>query len=314
LPRVYASFYGAIYMVKRPVSEAVGKLHEGYRVGLQTGDFEFAGLNANIYLFSSLDVGVPLPIIEKECARITSVMTALGQETMLQFSKPTVQAIHHFMGLTDDPLSSKGDIIDFDECYQHCIQNNIGYMVIGIIIHRLTLSCIFNDFAGAAVHALRCMGALHDMPTIGEEALVFFYCSITYLENASNNFWRKQMALRFARRAATALKKVSLACPLNYSHVRLLLDAEVAAAKGQETVAYELYVCSIGCAKSCMSLVVEAFANERCGRFLYKVKRLEEARSHLEEACRAYERWGGMAKVIRLRVEIDSLFGKKPGL
>jgi hypothetical protein len=35
---------------------------------------------------------------------------------------------------------------------------------------------------------------------------------------------------------------------------------------------------------------------------------LEEARSYLEEACRVYERWGGMAKVIRLQEEIHSMF------
>jgi hypothetical protein len=55
--------------------------------------------------------------------------------------------------------------------------------------------------------------------------------------------------------------------------------------------------------------MIEAFGNERCGRFLYNnVQRLDEARSFLGEACQVYESWGGMAKVMRLKEEMRVLF------
>jgi predicted ATPase len=311
LPRVYAIFFGVISPLKRPISEALVKLHDGYRMGLQTGDFEFACLNANLYLSLSVDAGVPLPKVDKEYARMTSIMTTLGQKSNLTFAMPTVQTAHHFMGLTEDPLSSKGDVFDFEEAYQCSLQNKQTEMVIVITLHRLVLLCVFNDFAGAFIQATRCLRCVEDVPSLDHLAGTLLYVSIAYLENAANGFWQKRKAFRIARRAMSLLKKLSLSCPVNYSHMRLFVEAEVAAAKGQEMVAFELYSSMIACCSRNSVLMMEAFGNERCGRFLFKVKRLDEARSFMDEACRVYEQWGAVAKVCRFKEEMYSLFAKK---
>jgi predicted ATPase len=305
LPRVYALFYGSIFILKRPKSEAIAKLHEGYRVGLQTGDFEFACLNATIYVYLSMEAGMPLPLVDKEYARIRSVMMGLGQETMLNFVLPTAQAGRHYMGLTQDALGSKGDLLDYEEAYQRSLQINQESMVIGITVHRLILFCVFNDFAGAEQQATRCIDSIDKMPTLDHKAVTLFYLAIVYMENGANSSGRK--VLRMTRRATSLLKKLSMNSPINYGPMRLLLDAEVAAAKrGQEMVARELYSFAIACARSSSCLLMEAFGNERCGRFLYKVNCQEEARPFFEESCRAYEKWGAMAKVIRLEQEMRS--------
>jgi tetratricopeptide (TPR) repeat protein len=236
------------------------------------------------------------------------VMTALGQETMLIFSKFCAQTIHHYMGLTENAFGSKKDIADSEEAYHFFLRSNQENAAVKFLIHRLVLSCHFNDFAGTGIYATRSLAAVARLPSVEQSCIALFYVSITYLENATNGFWKKRKALRIARRAAILLKKLALHCPYNFSPFRLLLDAEVAAAKGQEMVAHELYSCSISCSKSSLSLMTEAFGNERCGRFLYKAKRLDEAMTFFEEACRVYTMWGGMAKVIRLKEEMHSLF------
>jgi predicted ATPase len=312
LPRVYANFYGVVYPLKRPYSEALAKLHQGYRVGLQTGDYEFACMNAYGYGSASMMAGVPLPTIDKEYGRMSTIMTALGQETMIAFCKPWFQMIHHLMGLTDDPLGSKGDLLNYETAYQHSLHTNQSVEAM-IILTRLVLSCFFNDFAGAYVHATKCLRDVANLSTSRQgKAFACFFISIAYLENTAGHFWMKRKALRIARTTASLLKNLSLNCPANYSHFRMLLEAEVAAAKGHEVPAFELYSHSVACAKSGMSLMMEAFGNERCGRFLYKIKRREEARSFLEEACALYQRWGGMAKVVRLQQDITAMFGTRP--
>jgi predicted ATPase len=312
LPRLYAAVYGVINPLKRPISEGLAKLHEGYQIGLQTGDFETACLNANIYVYQSIDGSMPLASLDKEYMRMTSVMTALGQESMLRFSMPCVQAIHHYMGLTEDPMSSKGDLFDYETAYQWCLQNNQGNLATGVVIHRLVLSCVFNDFTDAFVQAERCYRAIADMPGPLDTVATLFYVSIAYLENASGkSFWWKREAFRVARRGTSMLRRLSLCSPYNLSHVHMLLEAEVAVAKGRDVAAFQLYLSAIAGAQSHKFLLSEAFANERCGRFLHKVQRMDEARSFLEEACRAYERWGGTAKVVRLTEDIQSLFATK---
>jgi hypothetical protein len=262
-------------------------------------------MNANFYIFQSMFAGIPLPLIAEEYARMTSVMAALGQESMLNLSRPCVQSIHHYMGLTDDPLCSKGDILDYETEYQSCMRNNQGYFSIRITIYRLISSCIFNDLAEAHFQATRWLAGLVNMPSGTTIAVTFVWAAIAFLEIETTN---KRKAFRIARRGAKMLKKLSMTCPFNFSHMRLLLDAEVAAAKGQEKVAIELYSHSIACAKSSSSLMIEAFGKERCGRFLYNVQRRDEARSFLGEACQVYESWGGMAKVARLKQDMRVLF------
>lgn len=311
LPRVYAAFYGVTHSVRRPYSEAIEKLLEGHRVGLQTGDFEFACLNANMYIYWSMQAGMPLPLVDKEYSRMKSLMASLGQETMLRFSMPCHQSIHHYMGLTDDPLASKGDIMDFEEAYQFCLANNLGNWSTGICMHRLVLFCVFNDFDGARSHAERCLNAISLMPNSDDTAWAMTFISICQFENTGGSVWSKLKALRLAGRGHSLLKKLALSCPENFSHLRLFLEAEIFAFKGRPTKAYERFSCSIACAKSRKMLLMEALFTERCGRFLYKVRKKEAARSHLEEACRVYESWGGLAKVTRLKDDIKVMFPAK---
>lgn len=308
LPRVYAAFYGVVHSIRRPNSEAIEKLLEGHRIGLQTGDLEFACLNANLYVYTSMEAGMPLPLVDKEFARMKSLMKSLGQETMLRFNMPCIQSIHHYMGLTEDPLASEGDIMDFEEIYQWCLANNLGNLATGICIHRLMLFCIFNDFAGAQVHAERCLDAVSLMPTSDDVAWAMMFATICHLENANRGYWSKLKSLRLVRKTHSILKKLALSCPANFSHLRMFVEAEIAAYMGRSAEAYERYSCAISCAKSRKILFMEAFFTERCGRFLHKNLRMEEARFYVDEACRVYESWGGMAKVTRLRKEIQVLF------
>lgn len=48
LPRVYASYYGTISAFRIPAEDAMVKHLHAYRVGMQTGDFEFGFLNMNM--------------------------------------------------------------------------------------------------------------------------------------------------------------------------------------------------------------------------------------------------------------------------
>jgi hypothetical protein len=52
-------------------------------------------------------------------------MVTNRQQTLLRMAVPYMQANHHDMGLTPDPLASKGDLIDLDEALQFAIDHKI---------------------------------------------------------------------------------------------------------------------------------------------------------------------------------------------
>lgn len=112
LPRVYAMFYGIMYPRKKPIRGCLEPLLYANRIGLQTGDLEFSCICANIYCFNAMDAGMPLDVIDRKWRNFQDVMHSKKQESFIELSMPNLQAIHHLMGLSDDPLSPRGDLID----------------------------------------------------------------------------------------------------------------------------------------------------------------------------------------------------------
>jgi predicted ATPase len=56
--RVGALVWGTIIVHRRPWKESLEQLQEGHRLGLQTGDTEFAMMNANLYVHFMIDSGM----------------------------------------------------------------------------------------------------------------------------------------------------------------------------------------------------------------------------------------------------------------
>lgn len=90
LPRVYIVYYGCIHPLTRPFSQALDKFLEAYSIGLQTGDYEFACINANVYRKISFDSALSLETLGNHCLHMVSVMETLGQETMIREVRQTV--------------------------------------------------------------------------------------------------------------------------------------------------------------------------------------------------------------------------------
>jgi predicted ATPase len=130
LPRVYATYYGCISPWRSPVRETLEPLLHAHLVGLQTGDHEFSALCANLYCFNAFDAGVPLDTIEEKWTSFQESMANNRQQALLRMAVPYMQANHHYMGLTPDPLASKGDLIDLDEALQFAIDHKIQRSVL----------------------------------------------------------------------------------------------------------------------------------------------------------------------------------------
>jgi predicted ATPase len=126
LPRVYAAYYGCIHPWRGHVLETLEPLLHANLVGLQTGDHEFSSLCANLYCFNALDAAIPLDIIEEKWTSFQETMVTNRQQSLLRMSFPCVQVIHHYMGLTSDPLASRGDLIDLDEAMKYAVDNKLN--------------------------------------------------------------------------------------------------------------------------------------------------------------------------------------------
>lgn len=306
LPRVYAAFYGCIYSWKKPIRGTMKPLLRAHHVGMQTGDVLFAGICANMYCYHAMDAGTPLGVIERERRGFQEVMLSCNQKTVVRMAMPGIQTVHHFMGLSGDPLSGKGDIYDYDEALLEALQNQSFLNVLGIRLSRMVVAYVFNDYALAAANAVE-LKEYWKLPPTFERISFFFMGSMVALAAAreGKEVWKN---LKFAKHAVKVFKEWTTHSPHNCLDRLFLLEAELASVCGQNAKAYEKYVSAIAMTAHSGFLMMDALANERAARHLLGIGDVLDAEPYFRRACSSYEEWGGKAKLVRLQAEVESIY------
>jgi GAF domain-containing protein/ABC-type transporter Mla MlaB component len=97
---------------------------------------------------------------------------------------------------------------------------------------------------------------------------------------------------------------VLAACaPMNFQHMKVLIDAEAARSAGDIGQAIRLYEQALTLAGENKSAYVEAIAGELCARFYLSLGLVKGARAYMRDACRAYLHWGATGKAEALQAE-----------
>jgi predicted ATPase len=204
LPRVYVAVYGCIYPWKKPIRETLEPLLRAYRVGMQTGDFKGACLSANLYCCNAMDAGISLDVIEREWRGFQEVMQSNGQKAEARMAMPPFQCVHHFMGLSEDPLSGKGDLIDFDQLMQKAIEHKRGAHIVRLSNCRMMLAYFFNDYDLAAKNLGEAKDYWQLPPTFGRAN--YFFCGGMVALAVAREGREIRKNLRFAQHVLKAFK------------------------------------------------------------------------------------------------------------
>jgi predicted ATPase len=308
-PRVYALYFGCIYCWKKPLKDAMDPLLHGHRIGMHTGDDEFASVCASIYCIHAFEVGVSLHSMRRVWEGIYEWMLSKRQSSLLSISLPWLQALHHFMGLSDDPLSSKGNLIDYDDAVFRAEAIGATVYVVGIRYTQMILAYIFNDYEKAATISLGLQDISLIPPTI-ERMVGVFYLALTSLAMVKRKTLVRQN-LKVAKRSISTLKKWADHSPYNCLEKLLLVQAELASAQNQNSRASTKYILAIAMSKESNLLMNQALSNERAARHFQDMGDTDAAKPFFVEALRCYEEWGGNAKVVRLFAEVSQIYGSE---
>ena len=179
IPRVYAAVYGCIHAWTKPIHTALEPLLHAHRIGMQIGDAEYGGLCANLYCFYAMDTGMNLEMILREWSGLQDSLLLAKQEFLLRMSMPTIQTIHHFMGLSKNPLaSSKGDLIDFDQAEQIAMEQGAVTNLRGIRFCRLFLTYILSTNIDLAEQIDFTIYDIAETPPTFERTTYMFYVGL----------------------------------------------------------------------------------------------------------------------------------------
>lgn len=189
LSRISAGFYGCVHTWKRPIHEALEPMRYAYRIGLESGDIEFAMLNANLYCWNQMDV-TSIPKLDKEIRGFRDRMVFYHQDMNLMLIKPCWQMLHNLMGLgTRDVLTLTGEIMEEDKLDQMRKTNETVY--IWSFFHRMMLAYLFGDYERAAAFSSGCQQIVDYPFGATDVVLVVFFDGLTALAQARKSYNRK---------------------------------------------------------------------------------------------------------------------------
>jgi hypothetical protein len=305
LPRVYMAFYGCILPWKKPIRGALEPLLQAYRVGIQTGDKEFASLSFFTYCYLAMESGMPIDKIDKEWTAAQGTMTSNRQLSLLRQAIAHKQALHHYMGLSD-PLISKGDLMDWDEEIR--LAKEKGNENTHQIVHslRMNVAYIFNDYELANSLAMVVVKGIEKMPATFEQINALFFSSMVALAMAAKGKQYRRN-VRWTKKTIKKFKRYARHCPDNFLEKLYLLEAELARVRGHNEKARDKYKSAIAYAANSGSLFMHALANERAARFFVARDDLANAELYFREACLSYKTWGGTGKLERLEGELEAI-------
>lgn len=284
--------------------DTVEPLRHAHRIGLETGDFEFAFTIANLLFINSFHAGVPLPHLEKALKTCCDMMETRKQQQLLRrMCMIGLQTVHHLMGFTDDPLLSPGDVVDLATALDDLPETNNQMAGASLDLRRIFIAYVFGDCDLVVDIVKERLGRVYRFP---QSALVMSGCILHGLVAAMMARRRpkeRTKCLRILSRQIRRFKKWAYDSPQNCLDKLFLLRAESASVMGKHKVAVTHYINANALAADSGCLWLQAIANERAAEHLAQHGDAFAARAFFLRACEVWERWGASAKVRRLRME-----------
>jgi hypothetical protein len=207
----------------------------------------------------------------------------------------------NFMGRAQDPITLTGEVINEEETMR-ALQGKHPVSLAWLLLMKHMLAVYFNapeEARKIATHfrMLRVDAVLQ----ISQVTLLFLEgMAAAMLSSTGKN--EKLQAQRICKQVSSHLSSSSE----NFTNKVCLLEAEIAAANGDERVALSKYRESIAAAKREGFLHEQALACERAGYALLKWGRIAEGHEFLKQACSLYEHWGALAKVVQVQQYIHN--------
>ncbi len=268
-----------------------------YRLGLETGDLQYAALSMYSHFLFSYFSGKNLAALEQERTKYTQALSPLKQKSTLLALQIAQQALLNFMGRVENPGLLKGEVFDEEAALPELLKMNDTFALYDVCVHKSQLCYHFGAYAEALENLRKAEKYLDAMGAI-DTAVNNMYNSLARIALLPQlNGREKRRYLQKVRTNQKKMRQWATQAPMNYQHRFELVEAERRRVLGDDLQAMALYDRAIMNARKSQYLHEEALANELAAKFHLAGGREKIARDYLLEARYLYQQWGGRAKV-----------------
>ncbi len=293
--KVYALVYIFVHHWKRHVRETLEPLLHGVKIGIDTGDVEYAGYNAVHYSTYYFFAGDELATAEARLAQYVDLSRDLKQEYGYNYIRVWRQ-----LALALRRSDVRHDLLVGEAFDETTDAEQLGQMLpVHFSMHqaRAMMRYFYGDHAGAAASAKQAEGLLMAVAGFVSGVQQNFYQSLSLLALAPTlDGEARAEALAKVDENIAKLTTWAEHQPANNQHKLDLVHAERARVAGEHLRAVPLYDRAIAGARKHGYLHEEALGFELASRFHAALGSDEVARHYRTAAYLAYERWGAGGK------------------
>ncbi|MFN6487531.1 MULTISPECIES: AAA family ATPase [unclassified Nostoc] len=306
--KIYMMFNSSIRHWKEHFQATLEPLQEGFQLGLETGDLEFACYNATTYCDFSFHTELELETVLGKQTLYTEIIQNLKQEYQQIQSQISRQFLLNLSGRAIDNLRLVGESCNETEMLPIWIKYQVGFILFFVYFYKLILAYLFGAYTDA-IENLR-LAQPYQNGTRNSIHFVEYklYSSLSLLAHYSDvSASEQQQYLQQVAENQALMQHWVTHAPMNYQHLWCLVEAERNRVLGNKASAIELYDQAIENAKQQGYIQPEAIANELAAKFYLNWGKQQLAQNYMIEAYYCYTRWGAKAKVTDLETRYPQL-------
>jgi predicted ATPase/class 3 adenylate cyclase/GAF domain-containing protein/tRNA A-37 threonylcarbamoyl transferase component Bud32 len=302
-------FGGWIQHRQEALLATIPTLKEGYRLGMETGDFVDAGYNIYICFYTHLFAGVELDSWEAEIAGYRALMAQLKQYSAGVYLDMIQQTVQNLRETRIRPDFLIGSAYDETVMIPKHYQDNEFTAIACACIYKLLLAYCYGNYTAALDHITQVKQYLMGVSGSVFVPIFHFYAALTHLALfPAQPAIEQTEILGLVETHQSTLQQWAQNAPMNYLHKWHLVEAERQRVLGNKAEAIEMYDRAISGAQENKYTNDEALANELAAKFYWEWGKTKVAQAYMFEAYYCYVQWGATAKVTDLETRYPQLF------
>jgi PAS domain S-box-containing protein len=293
---------------KHHIKESLEPLATAHRIGMETGDIEFALIAAMTGSANAFLLGHDLNSLDKNLENYNQTAKDLNQTPMLSIGCIYQQVVRNLLAPSGKAWILEGEFYRESEMLPHHRRGGDVTSIATLHIVKLLTAVLFHQNKEALIFAKAARSHLYAVASSPSIPFFNLYESLACIGSIAEADGLRRLKLKWrVQRNQRQLRKWAQHAPHNNLHAYHLVEAELARVNLESASAMDHYELAIHYAKLNGFLKDHGLACELAGRFYYNSNRRELALFHFSNARTSYVRWGSSAKVNALDAEFYGL-------